>query len=317
MRSAAVVRVVVRWFATAVPVVFVVSLLTFLLVSLTPGDAARRLVGPKGTAEQYEAVRARLGLDRPVWEQYWSWLTKALQGDLGKSLLSGEPVTQSLQSRAPVTVALIAGALIAAVVIGVGLGVLSAVRGGRLGGLVDVVSLLGLAVPSFWLGLILIALFAIAIPIFPAGGYVRFGQDPPGWAAALVLPVLTLALGSCAGIAKQTRDAMLDQLGQEYVFVLRTHGLSERSVLLRHAFRNAAIPVLTLAGLILVGLLSGTVLVESVFVLPGLGGLAVQATLDRDLPVIQGVAVLFTLVIVTVNLVVDLGYGLLNPKARA
>lgn len=308
-------RILIHWLTTSVPSVLVVSLLTFVLVSFTPGDAARAVLGPNATEEQYQFVRTELGLNDPLWQQYWHWLSHALRGDLGRSILSGEPVVNVLAERLPVTGLLILGSVALTAMLGIGLGVLSAVRSGPLGRVIDGVSLLGLAVPNFWLGLILVAVFAVAYPLFPSTGYVPLSEAPTAWAASLVLPVVTLGLGACASIAKQTRDAMLDELGRPYVLMLRAHGLRERSVVLEHALKNAAIPVVTVLGLLFVGLLGGTVLVESVFVMPGLGSLAVQATVSHDLPVIQGVAVLFTIVVVVVNLIVEIMYGRLNPKA--
>jgi peptide/nickel transport system permease protein len=198
----------------------------------------------------------------------------------------------------------------------VGLGVLSAARGGWLGRLVDVLALIGLGLPSFWLGLVLVTLFAVTIRLLPATGYVPLEASPADWARSLVLPVTTLALHGVAVFARQTRDAMLEALSRDFVRALRANGAAEASIVLRHGLRNAAIPVVTVIGLVFVYLLSGTVLVEAVFAMPGLGGLAVQATTQHDLPMIQGVVLVFTLVVVAVNLAVDLAYGWLDPRVR-
>jgi peptide/nickel transport system permease protein len=311
------VRALLRWSVTSVALVTVVTMLTFVLVSLTPGDAARSILGNSGTTEQYQQLRTELGLDRPLWEQYWRWLSGALQGDLGRSVSSGQPVSQTLGERLEPSVSLIIGALLVAAVVGIGLGVLSAVRGGALGRLVDVLSLAGLAVPNFWLGLLLVAAFAVALPLFPASGYVSLTDSPVAWLRGLVLPVLTLGLGGSATVAKQTRDAMLEEMGRDYVVMLRARGLSERRVVLRHALKNAAVPVVTVLGLLFVGLLSGTVLAEAVFVLPGLGSTAVAATLGHDIPVILGVSLAFTVVVVLVNLIVEVLHFWLSPRSRA
>jgi peptide/nickel transport system permease protein len=215
-----------------------------------------------------------------------------------------------------VTLCLVGGAIAVAALLGVALGVTSAVRGGVAGKIVDVFGLLGLAVPVYWLGLVLVALLSVEFQVFPATGYVGFGQSPVRWFESLVLPVVTLGFGSCAPIAKQTRDSMLTELGRDYVAVLRARGISEPRIVLRHALRNAATPVLSVAGLVLVGLFGGAVLAETVFVLPGLGSLAVTAASTHDIPVIQGVAIVFTLLVVGVNLLVEIGYAALNPKVR-
>jgi peptide/nickel transport system permease protein len=296
--------------------VLLVSLLTFLLQAAAPGDTARTILGDHYDPQTYQRLRAQLGLDEPVLAQYWDWLTPALGGDLGTSPISGLDVTTEIANRLPVTLSLIICATVASTLIGVTLGVLSAVRGGRLGRAVDVLSLIGYAVPNFWLALVLVTVFAVTIPLFPATGYVPLGESPAGWARGLVLPVATLALPGVAVFAKQTRDAMRDALARDFVTTLRAGGASEASIVFRHALRNAAIPVVTLVGLTFIGLLSGTVFVEAVFAMPGLGGLAVAATTRHDIPMIQGVVVVFTLVVVVVNLATDLVYGWLNPKVR-
>jgi len=310
-------RLVARRLLMSIPLLFVVSALTFVLVSLTPGDAARAILGTGASQDQYLQLRHQMGLDKPVYEQYWTWLSHAVHGDLGTSLLSSQPVTQALNQRLQPTLSLIIGATLLSAFLGISLGVLSALRSGVLGRAVDVFSLLGLALPAFWLGLILVAEFAVRLQLFPATGYTLLDQSPGQWLRGLVLPVGTLAFGSVTVVAKQTRDAMLEVLGRDFIRTLRANGVAERSIIFKHALKNAAIPVVTVLGLIFVGLLSGTVLVESVFALPGLGGLTVQATTGHDIPIIQGAVIYFTIIVVIVNLIVDLSYGWLNPKARA
>lgn len=310
-------RLVVRWLLTAVPLVFGVSLLTFVLASLVPGDAARAILGLSGSPEQYRQLRSQLRLDEPLWSQYWHWLTGALHGDLGRSIQSSDAVSHQLVGRLPVTLWLVGGAVLFAAVVGTGLGVAGALRGGVLGRVVDAVSMLGLAIPGFWLGLVLVTLFAVKLQIFPATGYVGIGDSPVRWFESLVLPVLTLGFGSAAPIAKQTRDGVLAELDRDYVTVLRARGISEWRVVGKHVLRNAATPVLSVVGLVATGLFGSAVLAEIVFVLPGVGSLAVNAAASHDIPMIQGVAVVFTLLVVGVNLLVELGYAALNPKLRS
>lgn len=309
-------RFVLRRLALSLPLLLIVPLLTFVMVALAPGDAARTILGEDYTPEAYAALRHEMGLDRPLLARYGSWLANTLQGDLGISPITGLSVTDEISSRIWVTASLVVATTLVAAVIGIGLGVLSAARQNRLARLVDVVSLVGFALPSFWVGLVLVALLSVGLGLFPATGYVSFGISPREWALGLVLPVVALSFQALAAIAKQTRDAMLDAMSRDYVYALRAHGISERSIVLRHALRNASIPVTTVVGLLFVGLLDGTVLIESVFALPGLGGLVVDATFAHDMPVLQGVVVTFTLAVIVVNLVVDIAYGWFNPKAR-
>lgn len=310
------IRFVTRRVLTTVPLLFVVSGLSFLLVSLTPGDATRRILGAEASPETYRQLRHEMGLDLPVYEQYARWLGGALTGDLGGSLYTGESVNHAIGARLPVTLSLIVGALVATAVIGIALGMLSAIRGGVLGRVVDALALVGFAIPAFWAGAVLIVLFAVKLQWFPPTGYVAVGESPRLWAQALVLPVAALALHGVAAVAKQTRESMLNVLGSEYIRMAWASGLTPRSIFMRHALKNAATRAVTVVGLQAVGLLSGTVVVEAVFALPGLGSLAVNASLQHDLPLIQGIVVYFTLIIVAINLITDLSYVWLNPKVR-
>jgi peptide/nickel transport system permease protein len=201
--------------------------------------------------------------------------------------------------------------------LGVLLGVVSAVKRGALGRFVDVLSLGGWVLPSYWLAAELVALFAIKFQWFPAIGYVPLSQSPVGWLRSLALPVLALSLGAAGGFAKFTRDAMLDALGSEYVRMARANGVSQTSIIYRHAFKSASLQVVTLGGLLIVGLLVGTVFVETIFALPGLGSLMVNSVNNHDVPMVQGIAVFFTMIVIAVNLTVDLAYSVLSPKVRA
>jgi peptide/nickel transport system permease protein len=309
-------RVAGRRLLTSIPLLFVVSAISFLLVSLTPGNAAEDILGVTGTLQEYAKLRQSFGLNLPLYDQYWRWLKKALHGDLGRSLLTSQSVTQMIDVRLPVTLWLIVGALALTAIVGVPLGALSATRGGVVGRLVDGASLVGFALPSFWIGALLIVLFAVDVHWFPAVGYVPLAQAPIQWLRSLVLPVIALALPGIAWVARQTREAMLDVLASEYIRMARANGISPSSILLRHALKPVSIRVLTILGLQAVGLLGGTVLIETVFGLPGLGSLAVTATTEHDLPVVQGIAIYFTVIVVVINLAIDLAYAWLNPRVR-
>lgn len=309
-------RLILRRLLVAVPLLFVVSALTFVLTSLAPGNAAETILGSSATPAQVAALQRRLGLDQPLWLQYWQWLEHAVRGNLGESLVSSQSVGSALAARLPVTLSLVAVATVASALLGVGLGMVSALRGGVLGRMIDGLAMLGLAIPNFWLGLVLVDLLAVKVHLLPATGYVDFSQSVPGWARSLVLPVATLAAAGLTGIAKQTRDSFREVMGREFIMALRADGITEWRIVFRHGLRNAAIPIVTLVGVFFVGMLGGTVLVESVFVLPGLGSLAVSSAQSGDLTMLQGIVVVFCIIVVIVNLLVDMAYGWLNPRAR-
>lgn len=305
------------WLAMSVALFFTISVLVFVLVSLTPGDAARAIVGPTASVERYEQVRSELGLDLPLWQQYGRWFVALLHGDLGNSIVSGVPVAQVLADRLEPTLALMTGTFICASILGIVLGVIGAARPGAAGKAADVGSVLGAAVPNFWIGLVLAALFAVQLRWLPTSGYTPLVDGVGPWLQHLILPIATLTIGGTALLAKQTRDAVAEQLTQPYILLLRAHGVSERRILWRHALRGAAIPIVTILGMKMIGLTSGTVLVESVFVIPGFAGYSVNATLLHDIPVVQAITLIFTIVIIVTNLIVELLYGRLNVKEAA
>jgi peptide/nickel transport system permease protein len=312
-------RHTVRWLVSSLVLLFVITVLTFVLASMAPGDAAKAILSSQSgsyTMQQYQQVRHALGIDQPLPVQYWHWLDGVLHGSLGTDLFSGQPVTQELNTRLGPSLSIIVGTVIVSGLVGVSLGIVSALRGGALGRLVDVVSLAGLALPNFWLALVLAELLAVKVQVFPATGYAPLSADPGPWLRSIALPVLTLSAGGVAFVAKQTRDSLSEVMSRDFIVMLRARGLSRRSVVLRHALRNAAIPVVTVLGLLLVGLLGGTVLIENVFSIPGLGQEAVTAAGSHDLPVIEGVAFYFVVVVVIANLLVDVSYRLLNPRMR-
>lgn len=305
-----------RRLALSLPLLVIVPTVTFLLAALIPGDVARTILGADATQAQYLQLRQSLGLNEPLLTRYLSWLGNALHGNLGASLFWQQPVSSLLDSRLQVTLSLVIGSTAVATAVGVAFGVVAALRAGAVGKIVDAIAMVGLATPNFFLGLLLVTWFAVTLRVFPATGYVPFSQSPGEWLRSIVLPVITLAVPGIAVIAKQTRDAMLEVLDRPFIRTLRAAGVPGRSIVGKHALRNAAIPVVTVIGLIFIGSLSGTVLVETVFALPGLGGLVVQATSQHDLPLIQGVAVYFTIAVICVNLLVDLTYGWLDPRVR-
>jgi peptide/nickel transport system permease protein len=300
----------------AVPLIFLVSVLTFVVVALSPGDPAYTILGANATPQQVQALNQKMGFDLPVWEQYMRWLSGAIHGDLGTSFLTGESVGSMIVQRLPITLSLVIGGTILGSIGGVLLGVASGIRGGVFARTTEVLQMLGMAIPNFWFGLVLMEIFAVKMRVLPATGYVSLSASPVDWARSLVLPVIALSLPAFTGIAKQTRDSVRDAMSRDYVKMLRATGVAEWRVIYLHVLRNAAIPVLTAVGLLFIGMVSGTIFVETVFAMQGLGSLAQSASMGHDLAVIQAVAVVFCLVVVAANLVTDLAYGWANPKAR-
>jgi len=309
-------RLILYRVVSAIALLLIVTGVVFLLSSLIPGDPARVILGENATPAAVEALREQLGLNRPQIVRYIDWLSHALRGDLGQSIYSGVDVTRILNSRIPVSASLVILSTIVISVVGITLGMVSALRGGWLGRALDAVSLLGLALPGFLVAIILVATFAVTLSLFPATGYVPLDKSPSGWLQSLVLPVVTLSLPGATIVAKQMRDSAMDVLDQPYVRVLRASGISETSVTLRHVLRNASIPTVTMIGLGAIATLTGSVFIENVFVLPGLGQVAVSSTLTKDLPVLLGASLYFTIFVIIINLLVDFTYGLLNPKLR-
>lgn len=311
-----IVYIVARRLVLAVPLLLVVSALTFVLISITPGEPAQALLPRDATPEQVDQLNHELGLDRPVHEQYADWIRNALGGDLGSSLQTQEPVTTTISQRFPTTLSLMLLSLLVIVIVGVGLGILSAVYGGALGRIVDGLSLIGFALPGFWVGAVLISIFAVKLQWLPAVGYVPFGHSPQEWARSLILPVAALAIHSIAVMSKQTREAMMDVLVSEHIRMARANGIRSRAIYFKLALKATSVRVITIAGLQAIGLLGGAIFVEQVFALPGLGSQLVGSATSQDLPVVQGLVVFFTLLIVIVNLIVDLVYGVLDPRVR-
>ena len=301
----------------ALPVLLLVSVLSFGIVWIVPGDVASEMAGPTATAEELARLRERLGLTRPWHEQLIGWYGALARGDLGESILLRQGVAAAIVERLPVTLGLTFLSLLIAMVVGIALGVLAAVRaGGGADRAAMGAALIGFSVPDFWLGLVFVYVFAVQFAWLPTGGYVAFGEDPLGWARSMVLPAATLALSQIGLFARMTRAAMLEVLNQDYVRTARAKGMPGWVVVVRHALRNALIPVVTVAGIACGVLLGGTVVIESVFSLPGVGRLIVGAIQRRDYPVIQGGLLLTATIFVVVNLLVDLLYAWLDPRIR-
>ncbi len=308
---------IVRRLLATIPVMTVVAVVVFLLLRLTTGDPAAIIAGDSATSPDVAAVRSKLGLDRPIAEQFVIWLAKVVQGDFGESFFFKKPVAQLIVERVEPTLALATCALILAVAMAVPLGVVAAWKRGRLiDRFVMGLSVLGFSVPVFVLGYALIYLFAIHLAWLPVQGYQRLAEGFGGFLERLLLPSFTLAVIQMALIARITRASVLEVLGADHVRTARAKGLGELPVLIRHVLRNAAIPIVTIIGLGVALLIGGVVVTESVYAIPGLGRLTVDAVLARDYPIVQAVILLFSVVYVVINLLVDLTYTLLDPRIR-
>ncbi len=309
-------RFVLRRLAAGVVLVAVITTVTFFLLYLSGGNIARRILGQQATAQTVQQKAHELGLDRPVLTQFGAWVSHAVHGDLGSSWFTGQTVTNAITSRLSVTLSLVISATVITAVVAVVLGIVAATRRGWADRVVQVLSVLGFAVPGFLVALGLVTLFAIDLHWFRPTGYTALTASPSLWLSSIALPVIALALGGIAGVTAQIRGSVIDALRQDYVRTLRSRGLSEARVVYKHGLRNAAGPALSVLAVQFVGLLGGAVIVEEVFAIPGLGQVAVGATGQGDIPLVMGLVLATALIVVVLNLIVDLLQGWLNPKVR-
>lgn len=303
-----------------VPVLIVISIATFALMSLVVGDPVLVILGQETAADQQTIDRMRedLGVDRPVPVQYLDWMRHVLTGDLGDSWRTPLSVTETIRARLPVTLELTFLALALALAVSIPLGTVAALRpGSPIDVAVSAFASISLSIPNFWLGILLIFAFSLKLGWLPSSGYVPFSEDPVQNLKLMILPTLTLATGYIGSQARYVRSSMLEVLDQDYVRTARAKGLRSSTVVFRHAMKNALIPIVTILGLQMGGLFAGAVVTETIFSLPGMGTLIIDAIFGRDLPVVQGVVLFITLMVVVVNLITDLAYGVLDPRIRA
>jgi peptide/nickel transport system permease protein len=293
------------------------TIVVFLGMRALPGDPALALAGEERDAASLAAIRARYGLDEPLLVQYWKFVANSVRGDLGTSIRTDTPVTELLATALPVTLELSILSLLVAALLGVATGVAAAVRRGRLTEWVaNALALTSLSIPNFWLGLMAILYLAVAVRLFPASGYVPFFENPIANLHHLVLPSLVIGTGLAAVVMRQTRSSMLEALSADYIRTARAKGLSGRAVILRHALRNSLIVVVTIVGLQLGALISGAVVTERIFGLPGFGKLTIDSVFQRDYPVIQAVVLVTATAYIVINLLVDLLYSVIDPRIR-
>lgn len=301
----------------AIPVILLASLPIFMLLHAAPGDPALMVAGEDASESTVAAVRRELGLDRPIHIQYVTWLGDLVRGDLGSSFLSDLPVSRLIAQRLPATLELAVTAMILSVLIAIPVGALAAVnRGKLLDRIVTVGTTAGIAIPNFWIGILLVLVFGLTFRLFPAGGRVPLLEDPIQGARHLLLPALTLAITLSSNLARFVRASMLEVLPEDYVRTARSKGLREHAVVFRHALRNSLIPMLTVLGIQFGRLLAGSIIIESIFNWPGIGSLMLSAIRSRDFPVIQGTLALFMLIVIVTNLVTDVLYGVIDPRIR-
>lgn len=308
---------VARRLLATLPVIVMVAVVVFAMLRLTPGDPAAIIAGDDATAEQLQQIRQSMGLDKPIYQQLIQWISQLLRGDLGVSLLSGTPVLGMIGDRVVPSLALAISTIVLTVIVAIPLGVVAAWRQGKLlDRAIMTLSVFGFSVPTFVIGYLLVYLFSIQMGWLPVQGYKPLSDGFWQFAERLVLPVLGLSAIYIALIARITRSSIIDVMGEDFIRTARAKGAHERVVLMRHALRNAAVPILTIIGIGMASLISGVVVTESVFNLPGLGRLVVEAVLARDYPVIQGLILLFSFIYIMINLAVDLLYPVFDPRIR-
>jgi peptide/nickel transport system permease protein len=308
---------IVRRLIAIIPLLILISFAVFSLTFLIPGDPARQILGPNAPASEVAQLRHQMGLDQPYLVQYWHWLTNALHGNLGRSIQRNTSVSHEIAQRFPVTFSIALGGLAVTLLLGLPLGVVAGTRpGSKADRLVTVGTSALLAIPDFWLAILLILLFSVNLKVLPAIGYVPFTQSPLEWASHLCLPWIAVGVGGAATLARQLRGSLADALEQDYVRTAEAKGVRGSVVVLKHALKNASIAPVTILGIIFAYTLGGTVLIEYIFSIPGMGQYFYQALNSKDVPVIQGVTLLVALIFITVNLFVDVVYAYLNPKVR-
>ncbi|TKJ99709.1 ABC transporter permease [Plantibacter flavus] len=307
---------ILRRLVSGVVLIFVISVIAYSLLYLGGGDIARRILGQSATTETVAKKAAELGLDRPLPVQYLDWITSAFQGDLGRSWFTGQLVSSGVTGRLAVTLSIVLGATIIAAIVSVILGVLAGRRGGWIDNVVQFISVIGFAIPSFLIALVLVITFAINLRLFKATGYIPITTSFSGWVASVTLPIIALAIGAIATVSQQVRGSVVDAMSKDYVRTLRSRGLGTGRVIYKHVLRNAGGPALAVLAVQFIGLLGGAVIIEQIFALPGIGQLAVQATTQGDIPIVMGVVIATAIIVVVVNLLIDLAQAALNPKVR-
>lgn len=300
---------------TMIPILILVSIILFILLTILPGDAAAGLATADASDEYVAQMREEMGLNRPAYIRYLDWISGMFRGDFGKSLLTGQPVLEKIRQRLPVTLELAFLSMLISIIIALPVGILSAVRRNSAADMVTrVISMLGVAMPPFWLGMLLIMLFSIALKWLPASGYISFFENPARNLAMMIMPALAIGAAFSATVMRQTRSALLEVLDQEYIMTARAKGLRERIIVWKHALRNALIPVVTVTAMQIGRLIGGAVVCETMFAMPGIGREIVDAILSRDYPVVMGMIMTTAVIVIVINTLMDIVYVLIDPR---
>lgn len=308
---------IIRRFILLITTILLVSIITFGVFQILPGDPVRTMLGTEADPTQIENLRSELGLDRPLYEQYVDWMKGLLTGQLGNSIRFSMPVKELLFDRLPVTMSLAGLTLIIVLIISLPLGMFAARRQNKLSDVsLSTVTQIGMAVPSFWLGMMLILYIGLQFSFFKISGYIPWTQSVAGALSTLILPALTIAIPQIAVNFRYVRTAILEQVQLDYVRTIRSKGMSEQNVMYKHVLKNSMIPILTVFGLIMAEVVAGTIIVEQVFSLPGIGQLLITAISNRDFPLVQGIVMYITVAVVMINFIVDVLYSVLDPRIR-
>jgi peptide/nickel transport system permease protein len=308
---------IARRIAHLLPVLLVASAVLFVLLRVVPGDPARQLLGKQATERQLDTLRAELGLDQPLIEQYWEWLKGLPTGDLGETIGAAEPVSNLIESALPVTLQLAVLALVIAMLVALPIALFSATRpGGKVDTALTAVSVLATSVPTFVWGLMMVLLFSLTFTLLPSSGYVPFSEDPVNWAKSMVMPAVALAMPTIGTMSRVARASMLEALEQPYVQFAHSKGIRQTRIVLVHGLKNAAVPIVAVGGAEFGYILGDAVIVESIFSMPGMGKLMIDAFLDRDYAIIQGAAIVYTILVVMSGLLADLVSAKLDPRIR-
>lgn len=307
----------IRKFLSLLTTILLVSIITFLVFQILPGDPVTIILGPDADPLQAQAMRERLSLDTPLFVRYIEWVKNALTGDLGLSIRYNMPVSSLIFSRIPVTSSLAFMSLLLTLLIGIPIGTYIARKNDSLiGKVVSIFSQIGLAIPSFWTGILLILLFSVALGTLPSGDYIPMSKNFIGWLSRIILPSTSIAIGTSAVLIRYLKNTMLDEATKLYVQTALSKGVSEKAVYNKHIFKNALIPTITILGLLVVDILGGSIITENVFNIPGLGNLIVSSINSRDLPLIQGLVLYLATIVVSLNFLVDILYSIIDPRIR-
>lgn len=306
---------IIKKILTIIPLLLALSLALFILINALPGDAAMSKIDETASAEYIAKIRTEMGLDKPLVQRYFSWLFDFVRGDLGNSLVSSETVIQKVKMRLPITMEITLVAMLISVIVALPLGVLSALKRNSVGDVCgSVISMIGVAMPSFWLGLLLVMFFAVRLGWLPASGFTSFAENPVKNIRCIILPSVSVGFGFAATIMRQTRSSLLEVLQMDYILTAQAKGLKEKVVIWKHAMRNALIPVLTVTAMQIGRLIGGAVVTETVFAIPGMGSAIVSAISNRDYPVAMGMIMVVATIVVLINTFVDVLYLVIDPR---